>query len=160
VAWLYSVASPDAAATVGALGGVALACLVATIAVGRADSIVGGLALIGAAYAAILVIDEPVLDGRSAVIGAALLAIGELGYLSVELRPAVTEEAGAATRRVAFVAMMTLFALGIGSAMLALIDLFRTGGIAIEAVGVVAAAGVVALLVLSARQAPARGRRG
>ena len=119
----------------------------------------GALALLGAAYAAILVIDEPALDGRSAIVGAALLAIGELGYLSVEVRPAVTEEAGAATRRVAFVAMMTLFALGVGSAMLALVDLLRTGGIAIEAVGVAAAAGVVGLLVLAAREAPAHARR-
>jgi len=158
-AWLYLAASADASATVAALGGVAIVCLVATLAVGRADSIVGALALLGAAYAAILVIDEPVLDGRSAIIGAALLAIGELGYLSVEVRPAVTEEAGAATRRVAFVAMMALLALGIGSAMLALVDLLRTGGIAIEAIGVAAAAGVVGLLVLAAREAPARARR-
>lgn len=158
-AWLYLVASADAAATVVALGGVAIACLVATLAVGRADSIVGALALLGAAYAVILVIDDPVLDGRSAIIGAALLAIGELGYLSVEVRPAVTEEAGAATRRVAFVAMMTLFALGVGSAMLALVDLLRTGGLAIEAIGVAAAAGAVGLLVLAAREAPARARR-
>lgn len=158
-AWLYLVASADAAATVVALGGVAIACLVATLAVGRADSIVGALALLGAAYAVILVIDDPVLDGRSAIIGAALLAIGELGYLSVEVRPAVTEEAGAATRRVAFVAMMTLFALGVGSAMLALVDLLRTGGIAIEAIGFAAAAGAVGLLALAAREAPARARR-
>ena len=157
--WLYLIASPDASPTVVALGGVATLCLVATLTVGRAEPIVSALALLGAAYALILVIDEPVLDGRSAIIGAALLAIGELGYLSVEVRPAVTEEAGAATRRVAFVAMMTLFALGLGGAMLALVDLLRTGGIAVEAVGVAAAAGVVGLLVLVAREAPARARR-
>ena len=142
-----------------ALGAVATTCLVATLTIGRAEPIVGALALLGAAYALILVIDEPVLDGRSAIVGAALLAIGELAYLSVEVRPAVTEEAGAATRRVAFVAMLTLFALGLGGAMLAVVDLLRTGGSAIEAVGAAAAAGVVALLVLAAREAPARARR-
>ncbi|MCY7301840.1 MAG: hypothetical protein LH654_02170 [Thermoleophilia bacterium] len=157
--WLSAVASTDATPPVVALGAVASISLAATLAVGRAEPIVGALALLGAAYTIILVIDEPVLDGRSAIIGAALLAIGELGYLSVELRPAVTEEAGAATRRVAFVAMMTLIALGVGSAMLALVDLLRTGGIAIEAVGVAAAVGVVGLLVLAAREAPARARR-
>lgn len=159
-AWLYATASTDAAAPVAALGGVALTCLVATLAVGRADSIVGALALLGAAYATILVIDEPALDGRAAIVGAALLAIGELGYLSVEVRPAVTDDAGAATRRVAFVAMMTLLALGLGGTMLALVDLLRTGGIAIEAMGAAAAVGVVALLVLAARQAPARRQDG
>ncbi|MEO5632389.1 hypothetical protein [Gaiella sp.] len=75
------------------------------------------------------------------------------------MRPAATEDAGAATRRVAFVALMTLLTLGVGSAMLALVDLLRTGGIAIEAVGVAAAAGVIGLLVLAAREAPARTRR-
>ena len=143
-----------------AVGAVATTCLIATLTVGRAEPIVAALALLGAAYALILVIDEPVLDGRSAIVGAALLAIGELAYLSVEVRPAVTEEAGAATRRVAFVAMLTLFALGLGGAMLAVVDLLRTGGIAIEVVGVAAAAGVVGLLVLAAREAPARARRG
>ena len=86
--------------------------------------------------------------------GAVLLAIGELSHLSIESRPGVTEEAGSATRRVAFVAMLTLAALGIGGAMLALVDLFRTGGLAVEFVGAAAAAGVVGLLVLVAREAP------
>ena len=158
--WLYLIASSDASPTVLAIGAVATTCLVATLTVGRAEPIVAALALLGAAYALVLVIDEPVLDGRSAIVGAALLAIGELAYLSVEVRPAVTEEAGAATRRVAFVAMLTLFALGLGGAMLAVVDLLRTGGIAIEVVGVAAAAGVVGLLVLAAREAPARARRG
>lgn len=157
--WLSLVASPDASPTVVALGGVATVCLVATLAVGRAEPIVGALALLGGAYAAILVIDDPVLDGRSAIVAAALLAVGELGYLSVEVRPAVTEEAGAATRRVAFVAVLTLFALALGGAMLAVVDLLRTGGIAIEAAGVVAAAAAVGLLVLAAREPPARARR-
>ncbi len=115
--------------------------------------------LLGAAYALILVVDEPALDGRSAIVGATLLAIGELAHLSVESRPAVTEEAGATTRRGAFVALITLSALALGGAMLALVDILRAGGIAIEFVGVAAAAGVVGLLVVAAREAPARAKR-
>lgn len=157
--WLAVVAGPDAAQPVAGLGAVATIGLVVTVVFGRPEPIVGALALLGAAYALILVIDEPPLDGRSAIVGATLLAIGELAHLSVEACPAVTEEAGAAARRVASVAVLALFALGLGGAVLALVDLHRTGGIAIEVVGVAAAAGAVGLLTLAARGTRAEEER-
>ena len=101
----------------------------------------------------ILVVDAPPLDGRSAIVGATLLAIGELAHLSVEARLSVTEEVGATARRIASVAVLALVALGLGGAVLAVVDILRTGGIAIEVVGVAAAAGAVGLLVLAAREA-------
>ena len=119
----------------------------------------GALALLGGSYTVILVVDAPPLDGRSAIVGATLLAIGELAHLSVEARLSVTEEAGAAARRIASVATLALFALGLGGAVLAVVDVLRTGGIAIEAVGVAAAAGAVGLLVLAAREARAGEER-
>ncbi len=147
------VAGPDAAQVVTALGAVATICLVVALTSRRPEPIAAGLALLGAAYALILVIDKPDLDGSSAIVGATLLAVGELAHLSVETRPAATEEAGAAARRVAFVALLALIALGLGAAMLALADLLRTDGIAIEVVGVAAAAGAVGLLVAAASEA-------
>jgi len=99
----------------------------------------------------ILVVDDPPLDGRSTVVGAAMLAVGELAYLSLDARTAVTAEAGALARRVASVAVLVLLALGTGAAVLTVVDLLRTGGLAIEAVGVAAAAGAMGLLVLAAR---------
>ncbi len=152
--WLALSAGPESSQPVAGLGAVAVFLLVTTLVVGQPQPIAGSLALLGAAYALILVIDDPPLDGRSAVVGALLLAIGELGHLSIESRPGVTDEAGSATRRLAFVAMLTLGALALGAAMLALVDLLRTGGLAIEAVGVAAAAGAVGLLVFGAREAP------
>ncbi len=127
--------------------------LVTTLVVGQPQPIAGSIALLGAAYALVLVIDAPPLDDRAAVVGGLLLALGELGYLSVEARSGVGEEPGSATGRVAFVAILTLGAVAVGGAMLALVDLLRTGGLAIEAIGVVAAAGAVGLLVLGARDA-------
>jgi hypothetical protein len=124
-----------------------------TLAFGWSEPIVGALALLGGSYAVILVVDAPPLDGRSAVVGATLLAIGELAHLSIEARLSVTEEAGATARRIASVAMLALVALGLGAAVLAVVDILRTGGVAIEAVGVAAAAGAVGLLVLAAREA-------
>ena len=156
--WLALEAGPDAVRPVAGIGGVAVVGLIATLAIGRSEPVVGVLALLGAAYAALLVIDDPPLDAHSAVVGATLLAIGELAYLSLETRSAATGEAGAAARRVALVAVITLVALGVGAAVLAVVDLLRTGGLVIEIVGVAAAAGAVGLLVLAARDA--RGAPG
>ena len=151
--WLALVAGPDAAQLVAVLGAAATILLVAALTIRRPEPIAVALALLGAAYALILAIDSPALDERAAIVGATLLVVGELAHLSVESRPAATEEAGADATRAAFVALLALIALGLGEAMLALTDLLRTGGFAVEAVGAVAAAGAVGLLVLAAREA-------
>jgi len=132
---------------------VASVVLVATLAAGRTEPIAAVLVLLGAAYAVTLVADDPTLDARSAIVGAALLAIGELAHLSVEARSAVTEEADAVARRVGSVAVLALIALGLGGIVLAVADLLRAGGLATEVVGVAAAVGAVGLLVLAAREA-------
>ena len=116
------------------------------------------LALFGGAYAVILAIDEPPLDGRSAIVGALMLTVGELGYLSLGARSAVTDEAGTLARRIAGVMTLALLALAAGATVVIIVDVFRTGGIVVEAVGVAAAAAAVGLLVLAARGA--RGGRG
>ena len=65
----------------------------------------------------------------------------------------MTEEAGAVGRRIAWVSVLVLLTLAVGGAVLAVVDLLRTGGLAIEFVGVAAAAAAVGLLVLAARDA-------
>ncbi len=127
--------------------------LAVTLAVGKAAPIAGVLALLGAGYTLILVIDDPPLDARAAFVGAALLAIGELGYLSAEARTAVAGEAGAVARRVGYVAGVVLLASSLGGALVALVDVFRPGGLVIEVVGAVAAVGAVGLLVRAAHEA-------
>jgi hypothetical protein len=149
--WLALVAGPDVARPVAGIGAGAAVGLVATLAVGKAQPIAAVLVLLGAAYAVILVVDDPPLDARAAIVGATLLAIGELAYLSVETRSAVTEEADAVARRVGSVAVLALIALGLGGALLVVVDLLRTRGLAIELVGAVTAVGAVGLLVLAAR---------
>ena len=158
VAWLCLEAGPDAVRPVAGLGTIAVAVIVVALAIGRSEPAIGGLVLLGAAYAVILVVDDPPLDGRSTVVGAAMLAVGELAYLSFDARTAVTAEAGALARRVASVAVLVLLALGVGATVLTVVDVLRTGGLAIEAVGVAAAAGAMGLLVLAARDA--RGASG
>jgi len=153
VVWLATVAGPDARRAVAYLGALAVAGLAASIAAGRFEGVVAALVVLGGCYAAILVIDDPPLDGRSAVVGASLLAVGELAHLSLASRTAVTDEAGAGARRVARVAVLALAAMAVGGLVLALVDLVRTGGIAIELVGAAAAIAAVGLLTLAARDA-------
>jgi hypothetical protein len=126
--------------------------LVVTLDAGRPEGVAVALLLLGAAYATTLVVDDLPLDGRSAIVGAALLAIGELAHLSLGARSAVTQEAGAAAHRVAWIAVLALGAMALCGVVLAVADLLQTGGIAIEVVGVAAALAAVGLLVLAARQ--------
>ena len=126
--------------------------LAATLAVGATGPIAGVVALLGAAYAVILVLDDPPLDGRAAIVGAGLLVIGELSFLGIEARVAVTDEGGGVARRVGWVSVTALLALFLGGALLAIIDLVRTGGIAIEVAGAAAAACAIALLVVAGRE--------
>ena len=93
------------------------------VALGRPEPLVAALVLLGAAYAVILEIDEPPLDGRSAIVGALLLAVGELGYLSLGARTAVTDEAGTLARRIAWVMTVVLLALAAGATVLIVVDL-------------------------------------
>ena len=151
--WLTLVAGADASAAVAALSVLAVVAAASAVAVGRPEPLVAALLLLGGAYAVILAIDEPPLDGRSAIVGALLLAVGELGYLSLDARTAVTDEAGTLARRIAWVMTLVLLVLAAGATVLIVVDLFRIGGLVVEGVGVGAAATAVGLLVLAARGA-------
>ena len=70
----------------------------------------------------------------------------------------MTDEAGTLARRIAWVMTVALLALAAGATVLIVVDLFRTGGLVVEALGVAAAATAVGLLVLAARGA--RGGAG
>ena len=157
--WLALAAGPDAVRPVAGIGAAAVVTLALSLAIGRPEPVVAALVLLAAAYVAVLVIDAPSLDARSAVVGATLLAIGELAHLSLEARLAVTGEGGTLARRVGWIAVLAVITLGLGASIIAVVDVLRTGGLAIEVVGVAAAVGIVALLVLAAREALALAER-
>ncbi len=159
-AWLALAAGPDAARPVVGIGAAAVVTLALSLAIGRRpEPVAAALVLLAAAYVAVLVIDVPTLDSRSAVVGATLLAIGELAHLSLEARATVTGEAGTLARRVGWIAVLSMIALGLGASIIAVVDVLNTGGIAVEVIGVAAAVGIVALLVLAAREALALAER-
>lgn len=136
---------------VALLGAAATLTLVITLAFGRPEPVVGVLALLGAAYVVILVADVPALDARAAIVGAILLATGELAYASVEARVGGHRDAEVVLGRVGWIAASTLVALLVGGVVIAVVDLLGTGGLAVEALGAAAAVGAVGVLVAAAR---------
>jgi hypothetical protein len=107
----------------------------------------GGLALLGTSYAVLLAIDEPPLDARAAVVAAGLLVVSGLVDWSLELRTSTPDEPGGLWRRPFWVAIGAIATLGLGAALLAVVDLVRTEGIVVELLGTTAALAAVVLLV-------------
>ena len=151
--WLGIVAGDDAAALVtglGFLGAALTGCAVVwSVLLGPA------LAALGGAYVVLLLIDDPPLDSRAAGVAAALVVVGELVGWARELGGATRDEPGNAWRRPAWIAGAGMGALALAWAVLAVADLARVQGLAIEAVGAVAA--LAALLVVRRGLAPPGG---
>ena len=105
----------------------------------------------GAAYAIALVADGDGVDLQAPLVGAALLIVCELGYWSHELRATAPDEPGARSARVAWLALLGAISILPGVALLAAADLVRVEGIAVEAVGALAAGGLLVGLVALTR---------
>ena len=146
--WLGVAASPEAAAPVSAVGLAGVALVAA--AVFRPVLLGPALATLAAAYAVLLAVDEPPLDARAAGVGAALLVAGELTGWAHELAGSTVDEPGGAWRRPVWVAGVAAGALALGWTLLAVVDLARFRGLAVEAVGALAALAALLLVRRSA----------
>lgn len=135
-------------ATLAALAALLLAAgLAARIAV----AIPVAVALLGAEYVALLEVEGEALDARAPVVAAALLAVAELGYWSLELRGGVDDEPGTYLRRLALLAALLLGVTTFGVVLLAVVEAVQAEGPALDVLGAVAAVGALALLALAAR---------
>jgi hypothetical protein len=133
-----------------AVGGAAVFLLIVGLAVGRTAAVPWAIAGLGVAYAATLGGDE--LDGRVPLYAAALLVTAELAYWSLRLRHGAQDEPGMALRRVIGLLVAAAVALVAGTMLIAIAHLPLRGGLAVEAVGVAAAVGALATLLLAARR--------
>jgi len=106
------------------------------------------LVLLGGVYALYLGVDDPPLDVSAPAFAAGLLVAAELAYWSLDERAKVLGERGEALRRAAIVAALGVAALVLCSGLLALADVARTRGLAVDLLG--AAAVVTVLLSLAA----------
>jgi hypothetical protein len=156
--WLAVDASADARAAVlvtGLLGAGATAAAFV-----RPAALTVALPASAAAYALLLTIDDPPLDSRAAGVAAALLVIGELNGWARELA-GTTDEPGGAWRRPAWIAGAGAGALALAWIVVAVADVARVEGLAVEAVGALAALAALVLVTrLAGRRAGApEGRR-
>jgi len=150
----------DAVLAVGVrLAALALVALLGAIVLGWSALVPAGAALLGAGYATRLAADDVPLDVRAPLLAAGLLLVVELAYWSLEARLHALGERGEDLRRLAVVLLLALASLGIAATLLAVSDLVRTGGLAIDLLGAAAAAGslvLVALLALGPARAGGR----
>ena len=110
-----------------------------------------GIAGVGAAYAVFLGVRGGAVDSRAPAVAAVLFVATELGYWSLEGGDSRSERAALA-RRVVALAAAALFTALVGSLMLGLTTGVE-GGVALEALGVAAAAVTAAAIALLASRA-------
>jgi hypothetical protein len=126
--------------------------LAAGLALRMALAIPVAVAILGTEYVALLGFEGEALDTRAPVVAAALLAVTEFGYWSLELRRPVADEAGTSLRRLGLLAVLLAGVLALGVVLLALVEAVSAGGPAVDLLGAVAAIGALALLALAARR--------
>jgi hypothetical protein len=137
---------------VAAVGGLGVAVAAAALVTGRAGLVGPALILLAAAYATRLEALDPRLQGRAPLAAAALVAVGELAYLSIALRLPVAQARGLVTLRVALAGLEALGAALVAALVLAASGLPAARGAAGAALGVAAAASAVGLVALLARR--------
>ncbi len=148
-AWLTLAASDDAFVPVLALGALgALGIVVATV---RSAALGPALGASASAYAILLVVDDPPLDGRAVGVAAALVLVGELVGWSRELASPTMDEPGNAWRRPVWIAGAAGGALLVAAVLLAVVDLARLDGLVVEVFGALAALSLMVLVVVTAR---------
>jgi hypothetical protein len=133
-----------------AVGGAGVFLLVVGLALGRSAAVPWAIAGLGVAYAATLEGEQ--LDGRVPLYAAGLLVTAELAYWSLRLRRAARDESGMGLRRVIGLLVAVAVALVAGTMLVAVAHVPLRGGLAVEAVGIAAAIGAMATLLLAARR--------
>ena len=131
---------------------VGVIALVAAVVLGWSSLVAASVVLIGSAYAVHLALDDPELATGAPLLAAGLLLAAELAYWSLEERQNVRTEARDQLWHLAVVVALALGGLFVGAVLLAVADVARTRGLAVDLLGAAAAATALLLLVLVARR--------
>jgi hypothetical protein len=152
-AWLAVASDEGVLVRANAVAAVTAAALLAAGLVVRVPIAVPiAVALLGASYVAYLGFETDSLDTRAPLVAAALYAVAELAYWSLELRGAVADERGTYLRRVALLAAMLAGVSLLGVGLLALVETVETSGVGADLLGAAAAIAALALLVFATRR--------
>ncbi len=133
------------------IGAIAFLALVAGIVLGWSPLVPVAAALTGGLYAAELALADAPLDVAAPAVAAGLLLCTELAYWSREERTRWLGHVGDGLRRAAFVALLGVAAFLVAMVLLALVDAVRARGLALDLLGAVATAAVLATLLVVAR---------
>jgi hypothetical protein len=128
-----------------------LVVLVAALVLGWPRLVPVAFGLLVGVYALYLSVDDAALDGTAPVFAAGVLVAAELAYWSLEELDEVRAEAGESLRRLGFVALLGAAALLVSGGVLALADVARTRGLAVDVLGASAAAAVLLVVLLARR---------
>lgn len=135
-----------------ALGGIAVALLAAGIAT-RSGPVLGwALAALGGEYAVLFAAQGRALDELTPLYAGAFLLVAELAFWSIERRVSAWSEPGLAERRLARVAGACAGAAAVAGLVLVVAAASGGGGIALEAIGVAATIGALALVAVLIRR--------
>jgi hypothetical protein len=129
---------------VAAVGAAGWALLAFGLATRWISSVPVGLAGVGAAYAVFLAVRNGAVDARAPAVAAALFAVAELGFWSLERSPSRSERVVLLRRVTGLAAGAVLTAL-VGTLVLVLAT-GASGGVGLEAAGVAAAVLAVAAI--------------
>ena len=127
--------------------------LAAALALRMPGLIAPALVVLGAEYAALFVIRQATVDVRAPLYGAGFLIVAELAFAAVELR-AGSPDPGLLPRRMAALTGLALGGIVLGAVVLAAATVPLDGGIALEAVGIAAAVGLLLVLGRLAVRSP------
>ncbi|HEX6490444.1 MAG TPA: hypothetical protein VF002_03595 [Gaiellaceae bacterium] len=130
------------------MGAAALAALAAGLALGP-SLVPAGVAGLGACWG-VSAWSRGVVPGGTIAAAAAIFVTAELAYHSLD-QVAAVDEGELLARRLAALALMGVGALALSALLLAALGLKTGGGLVLEAVGVAAAVGVLALVFALAR---------
>jgi hypothetical protein len=133
------------------VGAIAFVALVGGIVLGWTPLVPAAAALAGGLYGVELAIADAPLDAAAPAVVAALLLCTELAYWSLEERTRWRGDAGDGLRRVAVVALLGVAAFLVAGLLLALVDAVRARGFALDLLGALAAATVLATVLFLAR---------
>lgn len=110
------------------------------------------LLVLAGLYGAELAVDDAPLDSATPLVAVALFLVAELAYWSLEERTGAGPEPGEVLRRLAVLAGFALGSLLVAAVLLAVVDVVRTGGLAVDLLGAAAAAATLGAIALFARQ--------
>jgi hypothetical protein len=129
----------------GVIGGAGLLVLAGALALRLPGLLAVAFVLLGGEYAGLFLTGDDAADVRAPLYGALLFVVAELAFAAVELR-AGTPEPGIRARRGAALIGLALAGVSLGAGVLAAATIPLAGGVALEAVGVVAAVALLAWL--------------